>query len=490
MKARQELVKKYFEDYSIVNSNIESFETFIGQGLQNIVDDTNVIHPTIIPHTIDEFEIRLGKISIGTPTMTEADGSKKNIYPIGARLRKITYSSPIYIEISAHVDKIQRESFKAHIGNIPIMLKSSYCNLHKFTKKELIEKGEDPNDPGGYFIVNGTEKVLICVEDLAPNRFLIDKDVNDNFVGKIFSEEGMYRIPHSLKKNKEGIFTLTFTRINDVPVVLVLKALGLVDKQIMDYVSTKYKDEMYINLHEFGHITTEMEALDEIAKKIGIVQAKDIRIERAREILEKYLLPHLGRESASKKLKAHNICKLLRRYISVSNGDIKTDEKDHYANKRLKLSGMLLSDLFRVNLKVLINDLLYNFQRIVKRGKFPSIKVIIRDKLLTQRIYGAIATGNWVSGRKGVSQRMQRLNYAETISHLQRIVSPLSAAQENFEARSLNATHLGRFCPIETPEGTNIGLRKNFCMLTKVSQYEKEEDLLEILKESGVKLVK
>jgi DNA-directed RNA polymerase beta subunit len=163
------------------------------------------------------------------------------------------------------------------------------------------------------------------------------------------------------------------------------------------------------------------------------------------------------------------------------------DDKDHYMNKRIKMSGDLLADLFRMNLKVLIGDLLYNFQRIVKRGKFPSIKVIIRDKLLTSRIYSAMATGNWVGGRKGISQRIQRVNYLNTISHLQKVSSPLSNTQENFAARELHATHLGRLCPSETPEGTNIGLKKNFALLASVSKDIKEEDVLKALKNAGLK---
>jgi DNA-directed RNA polymerase beta subunit len=158
-------------------------------------------------------------------------------------------------------------------------------------------------------------------------------------------------------------------------------------------------------------------------------------------------------------------------------------------NKRLKTSGDLLADLFRVNLKVLIGDLLYNFQRIVKRGKFPSIKVIIRDKLLTSRIYSSMATGNWVGGRKGISQRVQRLNFLESLSHLQRVISPLSTSQENFEARELHSTHLGRLCPIETPEGTNIGLRKNLALLTSISQESSEEEIIKALKNLGLKTI-
>ena len=156
-------------------------------------------------------------------------------------------------------------------------------------------------------------------------------------------------------------------------------------------------------------------------------------------------------------------------------------------NKRLKLSGDLLADLFRVNLHALINDLLYNFQRLVKRGKFSSVKIIIRDKLLTDRIKSAMATGSWVGGRKGISQNMDRTNFLATLSHLQRVVSLLSAEQENFAARSLHSTHFGRLCPIETPEGTSIGLRKNLAMMSSITQGKfSEEKLVKSLRGLGL----
>ena len=135
-----------------------------------------------------------------------------------------------------------------------------------------------------------------------------------------------------------------------------------------------------------------------------------------------------------------------------------------------------MAELFRVNLRALVQDMLYNFQRLVKRGKFQSIKIIIRDQLLTSRIKSAVATGAWVGGRKGISQNIDRTNYIATMSHLQRVVSLLSSSQENFDARALHSTHLGKLCPVETPEGTPIGLRKNLAMMAKITQEEYQED--------------
>jgi len=487
------LIKKYFDEHSVVESDIESFNHFIDVELQRIIEENNDIEPTIIPHNIDEFKIRFDKIYISKPEITEADGSKRSVFPIEARLRKITYSAPCYIDVSAHINGVQRETFTTQVASIPIMLKSKYCHLNKMSKDEIISKGEDANDPGGYFIINGTEKVLVTIEDLASNKMMVESSGTgpSEFTGKMFSEKGSFKIPHTMEKMKDGIFYISFTKVKRVPIVVVLKALGLLkDEEIMRYISPERpSDEVLINLYEFVGIKNEDDALDYIAKKIGITQSKEIRVERVREVIDKYLLPHLGIKREERTYKAYNLCKMLKKFIRVSNGEADTDDKDHYMNKRLKLSGDLLADLFRVNIKVLIGDILYNFQRIVKRGKFPSIKSVIRDKLLTQRIYSSMATGSWVGGRKGISQRIQRLNFLETLSHLQRVVSPLSASQENFEARELHATHLGRLCPIETPEGTNIGLRKNMALLVSVSQESNEEEVMKSLKQMGLKTV-
>ena len=194
MLESKKLIKKYFEENSLVSSSIESFNHFIEKELDVIINENRVIEPTIIPHNVDDFKIRLDKIWITEPEITEADGSKRKIFPAEARVRKLTYAAPIFINISAHINGIQRETFTAQIGSLPIMLKSKFCHLSKLNKQELSAKGEDPNEPGGYFVINGTEKVLVNIEDLAPNKLLVEK-ANlgaSEYVGKLFSEKGSF----------------------------------------------------------------------------------------------------------------------------------------------------------------------------------------------------------------------------------------------------------------------------------------------------------
>src|SRR3989339_1796716 len=188
------LIQKYFEEQSFVNANIASFNHFVEHELNNIIEENKTIEPTIIPPNVDSFKIRLDKIWTIKPEITEADGSKRKIFPIEARLRKLTYSAPTFIEVSAHINGVQRESFTTQVGNLPIMLKGKNCHLFKLSKEELIQRGEDPDDPGGYFIINGTEKVLINIEDLAANRMMVEKQQGPSeYVGKLFSEKGSFK---------------------------------------------------------------------------------------------------------------------------------------------------------------------------------------------------------------------------------------------------------------------------------------------------------
>ena len=467
------LIKNYFDKHSFVEANIESFNNFVAKELQKIIDEIGEIVPSVIPQDVQDFKIRMDKIWIEKPQIIEADGSRRDVFPSEARLRRLTYSAPIYLEVSAHIDGVQVESFTSEIGRLPLMVKSKYCHLHNLKREELIEKGEDPDDPGGYFILNGNERILVMVEDLASNKMFVERTSigPSKFKARVFSEGGGLRIPHLIEQMKDGVIYLSFTRFQRVPIVAIIKSLGMTkDQDITNFISgDKQYDDIFVNLYKCIGLKTEEDAVDSLAKEMGITQPKEVKLEKTREQLDRYLLPHLGLTKEERISKAYNLCKLVKKFLMISKDGKSLSDKDHYMNKRIKLSGDLLTDLFRVNFRVLVNDMLYNFQRLVKRGKFHSIKIIIRDKLLSGRIMTALATGNWPGGRSGISQNIDRTNFLGTLSHLKRVISLLSASQENFEARALHSTHWGRLCPIETPEGTPIGLRKNLSMLCDVS---------------------
>src|SRR3989338_10389147 len=313
----KDLIKTYFKDYPFVDANINSFNDFIERRLQLLVDEIGDIIPTIIPQEVESFVIKLKKIWIEKPSITEADGSKREIYPSEARLRNLTYSAPIFLEVSAYVDEVQRESFVSMIGKLPIMLRSKYCNLYGLKKDDLIIKGEDPSESGGYFIINGNERTLITVEDLASNKLFVEKKQvgPSEYVGRLFSEMGSYRIPHTLEQMKDGLFYLTFTRFKRIPLFPILKALGMTkDQEIVKMICPeKSYDSVFINLYDSAGIKTEDDALEYLSKRAGISQPKEAKYERTKEQLDRYLLPHVGTSPKDRIVKAYNLCKMIRK---------------------------------------------------------------------------------------------------------------------------------------------------------------------------------
>ena len=492
----QLLIKKYFEDHAFTEHNTLSFDKFIRVGMQRVVDEVNEVVPDILPIGVRDLRIKLGRIWIEKPIVKEADGSRRKIMPIEARLRNLTYEAPILMEMSILQGGEEKDKQTVHIGDLPIMLRSGNCYLHGMTRDELIEAGEDPDDVGGYFIINGTERVVVIVEDLVTNKVLVDDERTGPYpyVAKVFSEDGQYNIPHTFEKAKDGVIYLSFSKLHKVPFAVLMKALGAGrDKDVIEMVSTdeKFASDMYINLYETSEIKKTADALDYLGKKIGIM-IPEKRAERAEEIIDKFLLPHIGHKKEDRLLKMHFIAHAVKKLLLVSHEELRADDKDHYSNKRLRLCGDLLENLFRFSFRMVIGDMKYNFERLVKRGKLPNLHSITRSQLLTSRLRSALATGEWIGERHGISQHLDRLNFYATLSHLRRVVSLLTASRENFEARDLHPTHWGKLCTSETPEGVNVGLRKNLAITCEISTESEisEEDVISKLKSVGLEKVR
>ncbi len=457
------LVKEFLRNHSIVESNITSFNDFIENRMQEMVSELNESLPK------EDFEIKMGKITVGKPDIVEADGSIKLITPAEARLRGLTYSAPIKIELTIRYEG-QIEAAEVQLGRIPIIVKSKACNLYGLSKDELIEKYIDPADSGGYFIVNGNERILVMAEDLASNQSFLENQKVKGFVLRLFSQRGAYKIPVSINESKEGILEISFSRFRKIPVMILLKALGMVSEAEISKMIGKQTDGLLVNLYEYASLADAEEALMKIAELTSLQGTKKEVLDRTKQRIDSYLLPHVGLDKNARLEKAKTLCKLIKQfYISKEHPDDSLTDKDHYANKRVRLSGDLLSDLFRVNLNILLREVQHSLQKTVKRRKFYSIKTIAKSTLFSHRIESAIATGSWIGERTGVTQNMKKDNFLSVMSQLQKVVSTLPGEQENFAARTVHPTHYGRFCPVETPEGTEIGLRKNLAMLARVS---------------------
>jgi DNA-directed RNA polymerase beta subunit len=386
------LIKKYLEQHSLVESNIVSFNNFVEKRMQEIVHEISEGLPKE-----EDIEVTLGKIRVGKPIIIEADGSPNNITPTEARLRNLTYSAQVYLEIKIRQGN-QMEDQEVEIGYIPVIVKSNVCNIAGKTKEELEKLYIDPLDPGGYFIINGNERVMVMTEDLAENQPFIEKS-KEKIMLRLFSRRGSYRIPISVTETLEGILELSFSRFKNIPAVVILKALGMTkESDIAGYIG-KETDSLIVNLYEYASIQDQEEAMMKIAEQTALQGTKKEILDRVKQRLDSYLLPHIGLTKETRLEKAVTLCKLIKQFLIAKDNPGSTTDKDHYANKRVRLSGDLLADLFRVNLNILVRDIQHSLQKIQKRKKFYSLKTIAKSTLFTHRIESAIATGNWIGER-------------------------------------------------------------------------------------------
>jgi DNA-directed RNA polymerase subunit B" len=204
-------------------------------------------------------------------------------------------------------------------------------------------------------------------------------------------------------------------------------------------------------------------------------------------LLDNYLLPHIGVTRAARMDKARYLVRMAERATRVAYREIAPDDKDHYANKRVKLAGDMMEELFRYAFQFLIKDLVYQASRADARGRRLQVHTLIRQDVMGDRIKYAMATGNWIAGQTGVSQLLDRVSYLSTISHLRRVISPLSKKHPHFKARDLHGTHIGKLCPNETPEGPSCSLVKNLSVMAEVSIGVEEEEIDRVLKAYDVK---
>ncbi len=471
------LVESFIRERGLVRLHLDSYNEFIKKGLQQIIDEVKRIEVKVAGVSIPGFYIELGKVEVGEPRIKEAKGFNIKVTPNECRLRGLTYSAPIYLEMELYKDGNPIGKEKIEIGDIPVMVKSEKCSLSKLNREELIQAGEDPDDPGGYFIINGTERVIVAQEDLAENRILLDvsqRSSSATHVAKVISAIPGQRSSVTVERSKEGILYVTFPAVpGRIPLFIVLRALGLkTDQEISEAISHEpvILSQLYPSFIEMEKVPTPEAAIEYIGNRVAHGRPREKRIEAAELVLDRNLLPHLGTTKEARLKKAYYLAQMANAVIEADLGMRPLDDKDHYKNKRLKLAGDLLAILFRSVFNSFVKDVAYQLEKLSeKRREEIELSLLVRSDIITEKIMYALATGNWVGGKTGVSQLLDRTNYLSTLSHLRRVVSPLSRTQPHFEARDLHPTQWGRICPVETPEGPNCGLVKNLALLATVS---------------------
>ncbi|THG13649.1 hypothetical protein TEA_007388 [Camellia sinensis var. sinensis] len=525
------VISAYFEEKGLVRQQLDSFDEFIQNTMQEIVDESAAIeirpesqhnpgrHADFV-ETI--YRISFGQIYLSKPMMTESDGETASLFPKAARLRNLTYSSPLYVDVTKRVVKKghdceevteTQEFTKVFIGKVPIMLRSSYCCLYQTSEKDLTELGECPFDQGGYFIINGSEKVLIAQEKMSTNHVYVFKKRQPNkyaFVAEVRSmAESQNRPPSgmfvrmlsttSAKGGSSGQYiraTLPYIR-TEVPIVVVFRALGFVaDKDILEHICYEFSDIQMMDLlrpslEEAFVIQNQQVALDYIGKRgstVGVT--RDKRIRYAKEILQREMLPHVGTGEYCETKKAYYFGYIIHRLLLCALGRRPEDDRDHYANKRLDLAGPLLGGLFRMLFRKLTRDVRSYVQKCVDNGKDVNLQFAIKAKSITSGLKYSLATGNWgqanaAGTRAGVSQVGSYLIHFILLDVLlfNSFMGSFMSTGKLAKPRQLHNSHWGMMCPAETPEGQACGLVKNLALMVYITVGSAAHPILEFLEE-------
>ncbi|MFH1056052.1 MAG: DNA-directed RNA polymerase subunit B'' [Candidatus Altiarchaeota archaeon] len=472
----------FIQREDLTKFQLDSYNWLVEKGLQEVIDEKGSLEIEI-----PDYSLELGKISVGTPQVNESGQGVEPRYPFECRLRNLTYSAPINLEFIERGEPVEVE-----IGHLPVMLKSKICLLNGLDDDDRIKRGEDPLDMGGYFIINGTERTLIIVEDLAPNRIVTTRESvmgKDVVIAKVFSVRQGFRSRITVEKREVsggGTLFVAFPGIpNRIPLTVLMTALGLKEDEILGLFDNETQLEVKINM-ELKEMT-QQDAFDYLGKRAGAGHAKQYQTTRANQVINNFLLPHIGNTEGDRRAKAIYLGIMAKKVLELDLGIREEDDKDHYSNKRLRLSGDLMQELFRVSFNKIARDIKYQLEKQNARHRMINVKTAVRSNNLTESICYALATGNWTGGRSGVSQVLDRTNYISYITHQRRVSSLLSRSHPHFEARDLHATQFGRVCPNETPEGQNCGLVKNLAVGALITAEQDEAPLEKYMREFGVK---
>lgn len=531
------VISSFFDTKGLVSQQLDSYDEFTRNTIQDIVSENgNVILEQNTPYNPDEDEnpiikrryiITFGRVFLARPTHVEGDGSTNQLYPHEARLRNLTYSSAMMADIDNRImiahettvaaegdedtdtygasqirwtreDVENPETARVFIGKLPVMLRSELCHLRNQTDEALFGLNECPYDQGGYFIINGSEKVLIAQERSAANIVQVfrKKQGPVPWTAEIRSavEKGTRLISSfnikwtensQLQPRAPGPFayaTLPYVKA-DVPMGIVFRALGVVsDEDILNHICYDHNDTAMMELlkpsiEEASVIQDRETALDYIGKRAGGKEAttKDRRLKYAREIMQREFLPHISQKEGQDTRKAYFFGYMIHRLLQCVLGRREEDDRDHFGKKRLDLAGPLIANLFRILFLKLTKDVYKYLQRCVENNQEFNVQMAIKNSIITNGLKYSLATGNWgdqkkaASAKAGVSQVLNRYTYASTLSHLRRTNTPVGRDGKLAKPRQLHNSHWGLVCPAETPEGQACGLVKNLSLMCYVS---------------------
>lgn len=498
------LVDLYFKRKYIMYSHLHnSFDKFIDDDIKNLFEKgNNIFFEKLTKDKKYTYRFEYSDISMKPPMI---DGEDEMMFPHNARTRSLTYSARLVATVKQMQDitdiatdkvttrMIGKPEYEYTLATLPIMVRSKYCSLNIKKNYDILE---DDNDPGGYFIINGSEKVIMSLERMIDNKCLVFSKKDSNvltYYAKIHSKSqsnDMLQIV-TIRMKKDNSLIIKVPIIKEVPVFILMRALGIEsDRDIINYVVYNMNDTEMINLVEDSlsnsipdgynkKILTQEDAINYLINQMRVLKKykynetdKDLKIQEKKlhlqTLLKDSFLPHITGDLIDK---GYYLGYMIHRLLLCKLGRISVDDRDNFVNKRIELPGPLLLELVTQAKKKQTNDCNKFFRKRNTDDNNP-LNIInhIKPNIIEQPLKTSLSTGQW-GKRKGVAQMLERTSFVQTLSSFRRINSPTVDASTNklTSPRHLHPSQIGFVCYVETPEGHKVGLVKNLALMGNIT---------------------
>ncbi|KAF4671681.1 DNA-directed RNA polymerase III subunit RPC2 [Perkinsus chesapeaki] len=466
--------------------------------------------------------------------------------PLPERVPVYKYASDILVDISYVRGREVVRKNGVCIGRLPVMLRSKLCRLHDATTEQMERMQECPHDPGGYFIIKGTEKVLLMQEQLSNNRIIVETDSKKMIQAVVTSStaDNKSRTVVCFKSDLSGLYVKHSAFTELIPAVIMLRAMGMEsDQEIVQMVGTEkcHVDGMILSLQD-AHATgvfSQQQALEYLGNKLKIrssagstpggADATERKMGEALEVLVRQVLSHISvyadgsfssafdqdKGGASKPLdfsgKCRFLCLMMRRALDARSDSTLLDDRDYYGNKRLELAGQLIALLFEDLFKSMNTEIKKSvdmrltkyFQQAssasARAGRsvvgpdsgYPDVLRDIDSERITRGMNRAISSGNWNIkrfriDRSGVSQVLSRFSFIAALGAMTRVKSQFEKSRKLAGPRALQPSQWGMLCPSDTPEGEQCGLIKALSLLAHVTTPDEEGPIRRLCYSLGV----
>ena len=532
-------LEKYFREteFALTRHHIDSYEQAVFEEIPSIIHSHSPI--VFLKEPLDKegtafayrIEVFIGgeaatpaglALSVSPPVVTVDGGATvRRMFPNEARLRNLTYAAQINADIlirvtfAKQVDGAAAGTYESSVKEmpvlrnfplfkLPVLLRSRLCATGAADAARLEEMGECRNDYGGYFIVGGAEKVLICREEQAFNSLYVDRqpDPKVEYTGyasvvslhpetKQTRRVALYQMPG-------GEIRVAIPMVRGAfPLFILFRALGVEsDEDIvrMIFPAADPMEEM---------LTDSIEDAYPIFNRFTAIQyikslTKGFSEAHVLDILQNLMLPHVPNEPFAR---AHYLAEMTRELLLVLTGKAPKTDRDDMRTQRFLTTGILVRELFNacwkdwraavvetVDRAYRGNPQLYQGEHVFDLFTEANVLKVFQPETLNKSIMRGFR-GRWGTNERneksGVLQPLARISYHDALSHTRRVVSDFPPGMKSTGPRKLHTSQIGYFCTSETPQGAHIGLTKNMSMMTQFSFGASAKPVLAWLRAKG-----